>query len=96
MALSKVITITGSSFVRGQDGDVEMGQAQHSFDGYIKVESLSGNKDYQSARVVFKDKEKIIFMKSYGFKPSLDGVNFIAQAYSFLKTLPEFSGAQDC
>jgi hypothetical protein len=96
MALSKVITITGSSFVRGQDGDVEIGQAQHFFDAYIKVESLSGNKDYQSAKVLFKDKEKIIFTKSYGFKPSLDGENFIAQAYLFLKTLPEFTGARDC
>lgn len=96
MALNKITIIIGSSFVRGQDGDVEIGQAQHSFDAYIKVVSLSGNKDYQSAKVVFKDKEKIIFMKSYGFKPSLDGANFIAQAYSFLKTLPEFAGAVDC
>jgi hypothetical protein len=30
------------------------------------------------------------------FFPSLEGNNFIAQAYEHLKTLPEFEGAEDC
>jgi hypothetical protein len=32
----------------------------------------------------------------YNFVPSLEGANFIAQAYEYLKTLPEFKGATDC
>jgi hypothetical protein len=34
--------------------------------------------------------------KSYSFKPSLLGDNFIKQAYDFIKQQPEFVGAEDC
>jgi hypothetical protein len=64
---------------------------------YIKVQSVSGNKERMTA-VVVMHKEKDGFClrsKSYNFVPDLSS-NFIAQAYNHLKTLPEFSGAMDC
>lgn len=32
----------------------------------------------------------------YGFEYDLNGENAVKQAYSYLKTLPEFSEAEDC
>jgi hypothetical protein len=64
---------------------------------YIKVQSVTGNKERMTA-VVVMHKEKDGFSlksKSYEFVPDLNS-NFIAQAYSHLKTLPEFAGAVDC
>lgn len=66
---------------------------------YIKVNSISGGKDGLLAQVLFtKDSSSGEFVKSseHAFTPNLDGQNFIAQAYNYLKTLPEFAGATDC
>lgn len=35
-------------------------------------------------------------LNSHEFKPTVEGDNFIAQAYEHLKTLPEFADAVDC
>ena len=46
---------------------------------------------------VLKTKDGDVFeTKRYGFFHDLNGKNFIAQAYNYLKTLPEFAGATDC
>lgn len=87
MALTKQITLV-SNF-----GD------SVSFDeAYIKVDSLTGNKEQMRAYVSTykKENEQIISRKNYSFTPNLNGKNFIAQAYAHLKTLPEFTGASDC
>ena len=65
---------------------------------YIKVATVSGNKDSISCCVNFqKDKdEQFLDSRSFTFTPSMSGGNFIAQAYAHLKTLPEFAGATDC
>ena len=66
---------------------------------HIKIKSISGNKDGFVATVIFtKDTSEgeFIKIKDYCFTPSVDGKNFIAQAYEHLKTLPEFIGATDC
>jgi hypothetical protein len=67
-------------------------------DSYIKVEKLDGNKNKIEITVFFykKQNEKVVDSKIYSFVPTLDGHNFIAQAYDYLKTLPEFAGATDC
>jgi len=67
-------------------------------DAYIKVESLAGSKDkIRSDVVVMKNADGLILDRmTYHFVPQLDGKNFIAQAYDFIKTMPEFSGAADC
>ena len=66
---------------------------------HIKIKAISGNKDNLVANVIFtKDsvEGEFVKVKDYCFTPSLDGKNFIAQAYDHLKTLPDFSGATDC
>ena len=67
-------------------------------DAYIKVESLMGNKSQFRVDVAIhkKQNEQIISRNDYLFTPDLNGENFIAQAYNYLKTLPEFAGATDC
>ena len=67
-------------------------------DSYIKIEKVAGNKEQIGINVSFykKQNEQIVDNKNYLFTPSLDGKNFIAQAYDHLKTLPEFAGAIDC
>ena len=65
---------------------------------YIKIASISGSKDLLSARVDFYKSQNNALLQSvdYAFVPNLGGANFIAQAYTHLKTLPEFAGATDC
>lgn len=65
---------------------------------YIKVASISGNKDLLSARVDFYKSQNAVLLQSvdYAFVPNLGGANFIAQAYAHLKTLEDFAGAVDC
>jgi hypothetical protein len=67
-------------------------------DCYIKVASVGGDKSkmvFVAAMKANADAEHFS-TEQFSFVPKLDGVNFIAQAYSHLKTLPEFSGSQDC
>jgi hypothetical protein len=65
-------------------------------DCYIKVSAISGNKDQMGFVVEIKCTDKIIVNKTYGFTPNLSGDNFIKQAYTYLKTLPDFENAEDC
>lgn len=67
-------------------------------DSYIKIEKLAGSKEKLGINVSFykRQNEQIVDTKNYLFTPSLDGKNFISQAYEHLKTLPEFAGATDC
>ena len=65
-------------------------------DCYIKVAAVSGSKDQMSCVVEIRCAENVVINKTYGFTPSLSGENFIKQAYIYLKTLPEFAGAEDC
>lgn len=67
-------------------------------DGYIKVSSVSGSKQNLSAQIEYSVSSEFqaVQTKSVSFIPSMDGGNFITQAYEHLKTLPEFAGAVDC
>lgn len=88
MALKKTITL--------RDSFDEMREIPNT---YIKVNAVSGGKDQMVADVVFFKggaDGKRLKSAGYIFKPELEGGNFIKQAYKFLKTLPEFSGAEDC
>jgi hypothetical protein len=88
MALQKTITIRDS-----------LDELREIPNAYIKVQAVSGGKDQMVADVIFfKDSAEGKRLKNAGyvFKPMLDGDNFIKQAYTHLKTLPEFAGAQDC
>jgi len=63
----------------------------------VKVTGISGDKNKMVAHLSFFDeKGGVLWTKAYSFKVSLSGDNFIAQAYEYLKTLPEFADAIDC
>lgn len=67
-------------------------------DAYIKVATLNGSKDSIRAVVevrVSKDGE-FLSKHDFVFTPTLDGSNFIAQAYEQAKKQPQFENAQDC
>ena len=65
---------------------------------YIKIDQISGNKGLLQVVIgIYKEQgQNKIDAVSTGFSPSLDGKNFIAQAYDHVKTLEEFADAQDC
>jgi len=90
MALSKTIEYT-------PDGFSQPAVLQNA---YIRVESISGNKNSLTFSVVAYNKQNADMVSaqimSFVFVPSMTASNFIAQAYEHLKTLPEFAGATDC
>jgi hypothetical protein len=65
---------------------------------YIKVIDVVGTKNNIMSKVgFFKEKAGLLLQeKTYDVIPDMDGANFIKQAYDHFKTLPEFSGAEDC
>lgn len=65
---------------------------------YARVTSVDGGKEGMLILLTFftPDKSTIRGIKKHRFVPNLNGDNFIAQAYQYLKTLPEYTGAQDC
>lgn len=90
MALCKNYTKTESHF----DGILELKNA------YYRVASISGSKQninfVVSINKAVDDKQIEIASEQYSFVPQMKNLNFIAQAYEHLKTLPEFAGATDC
>jgi hypothetical protein len=87
MALQKPITLKNNF-----GDDVTFSQA------YIRVNQLTGDKHQIMIDVSIHKlrDQQIVDSKNYLFTPDLEGKNFIAQAYDFIKTLPEFAGSIDC
>ena len=90
MALRKNISFTPD----GYDSQASLTNA------YVKVETVSGGKQNLLVSVGFYNDKSLPIIKAktktYEFAPSMDGGNFVKQAYDHLKTLPEFAGATDC
>lgn len=66
---------------------------------YWKVMTLTSSKSRARAGVVGligEGNTVEVSTKMVEFDVSLEGKNFIAQAYDHIKTLPEFTGASDC
>jgi hypothetical protein len=74
------------------------GKAVTFSSAYVKVTSIQGTKDSIVACFEFRpNADGVAFAwGASSFVPSLDGDNFIRQAYLHLKTLPEFANATDC
>ncbi len=97
MSLKKIIEAEGQSVIHSPVGTIQTGIEKVTFAAVCKVTSISGNKAYLDVTVSHVG-DVARFERSYSFEPSVaDGSpNFIKQAYLYLKTLPEFSGAEDC
>jgi hypothetical protein len=68
-------------------------------DAYVRVENAAlPSKDLIVFTAVTYAKANFppIFKRQYTCQHNLEGENAIKQAYKYLKTLPEFEGAQDC
>ena len=65
---------------------------------YIKVCQVTASKTDGSAHIRFyKDKDgNLLKEQNIDFPVTLNGGNFIEQAYVHIKTLPEFANALDC
>tara|TARA_R110002126_G_scaffold63667_2_gene163062 strand:+ start:836 stop:1129 length:294 start_codon:yes stop_codon:yes gene_type:complete len=97
MALMQIIETQGQSSVQTPIGVIDNGVQKISFNAYISVVSVNGNKSQVTATVKFKGKSEQ-FYNQYTVPVYVgeNSKNFIAQVYEYLKTLPEFAGATDC
>jgi hypothetical protein len=97
MALKKIIELEGDAFLNTPYGSIKTGESKLAIATYIKVQSISGDKNSINATVTFTD-DNIEFSKNYVFPTAIndDAPNFIKQAYEYLKTLPEFENSEDC
>lgn len=97
MALRKIIEAEGPSFIQSPIGVIENGTQKVSFSAYVKVNSVSGDKNQITTNVHFLG-DSVQFSKQYQVPVSVEAgaPNFIEQVYQHLKMLPEFSGAEDC
>jgi len=97
MALRKIIEAEGTATVQTPMGLIENGVQRVSFSAYVKVLSVNGNKTDIIATVNFKgDVQQLTKQYFVPVSVASGSPNFIAQVYEHLKTLEEFSGAEDC
>ena len=97
MALRKIIQVEGEAFVSTPTGQISIGNQKTAFNAYCKVVEINGNKE--RGRVVVECKsDNYSLTERYAVPFSVeDGApNFVKQAYSHLKTLPEWADATDC
>jgi hypothetical protein len=74
------------------------GEQKTFSNAYIKIFRISGSKMLINANIeTLSEKDGNQLEKTvHSFRPTLDGNNFIAQAYEQIKQLPEFADATDC
>jgi hypothetical protein len=85
MALSKTITTKSGVTVQNAYHRVREVKIQGTNYLHFKVKSFADASQGQP----FAEEE-------YGCPYDVEGTNPLNQAYTYVKTLPEFSGAQDC
>jgi hypothetical protein len=97
MALRKIIEAEGESYIQSSFGTIQNGVEKVTFAAVCKISSISGSKTKLTINVSHVG-DVTSFDRLYSFQPSVaeGSENFIKQAYLYLKTLPEFSGAEDC
>ena len=97
MAFRKIIEVEGRAVIQSPIGLIGNGTKKVSFFAYVKVNSINGNKNQVNASVHFAG-DVAQFTKQYQVPVSVEAgsPNFIEQVYNYLKTLPEFAGAEDC
>jgi hypothetical protein len=80
-----------------------LGTERNLSSAYARVEYVASNKENAVAHVFFYGSEGAAKAnrpnyksQQYAFTPNMTASNFIEQAYTHLKTLPEFDGAVNC
>jgi hypothetical protein len=78
--------------------NIETVQGLNVSDAYIRVESISLSKSLMhiNTKTYVSVEKPCLSTDVFSCEYSLEGDNPIKQAYEYLKTLPEFSGATDC
>lgn len=89
MALSKKISFTP----RGTSKLLEVPSAYHRVD---LIRGTKNNLEISLGVYENSDSAAPIWSETYSFVPEMTDVNFIEQAYVFLKTLESFENAVDC
>ena len=67
-----------------------------SMEAYIKVDTVQGTKSNVVAQVDYLVDGQLVQKQTYAFVPSMNGGNFIKQAYEYVQTLNGFQDATDC
>lgn len=67
-------------------------------EGYLKVANVTGDKNRVAFVVSYAVNAAHDSLKTeeFSFMPKMEGGNFIAQSYEYLKTLKGFEDATDC
>lgn len=67
-------------------------------DGYLRVTNVEGTKNRVAYVVAFQTSanHNALRHESFSFTPSMNGANFIQQAYENLKSLEGYTDAVDC
>jgi len=94
------MTISEQVSYKSKDGDEMLIDKTYN-NAYLVVSNIRGDKNKMNVYIDAypnenKNENELISRSGYIFSPALDGVNFIAQAYNFIKTLPEYKNAKDC
>jgi len=91
MAFNKTVSFTPT----GLSSSVEVKDAYHKI-----VSVTGGKKALDVILAVYESSTSVspLWEQKFTFKPSVEtgSDNFLAQAYTYLKTLPEFADAVDC
>tara|TARA_R100001082_G_scaffold35085_1_gene18177 strand:- start:131 stop:376 length:246 start_codon:yes stop_codon:yes gene_type:complete len=66
-------------------------------DGYLRIIHINGNKEKIKLTLGYQSKANQVPLKKedYEFTPNMDS-NFLAQGYTYLKTLETFNASADC
>ncbi len=64
--------------------------------GYAVISRITGRKNFYVHVYFLTEKDGVtIKSKIYPFTPDLEGENYHSQAYTYLKSLPDFAGSYD-
>lgn len=95
MAIKLKVSQNAQAWAEVNGVRVSIGDHPVNVELYVKVNLVEATKENGVAHLLVLA-GSAAQMQRQDFKISLDGKNFIAQAYDHLKTLPEFAGAEDC
>ena len=98
MAIKKSFNFLPSSKLKQMGSKTAVLGEPNASSLHIRVASVDVKKDVGVATVLYLTESSAVELSSnrVEFPYDLDGENPIKQAYEYIKTLPEFEGAEDC